>query len=421
MLAWLPDNTELMGQYQDSGLGDDRFLVRRQDGQIILLTALLYYVLSAIHNGKGDLEQIAADVRHMTGKPVTPENIDYLLGKLQPLGVIETPSHPVETVARADPLLGLALRATVSPPRSTNFLAAIFRPLFLPLVWQVMVGLLVVADWWLLTRGQVTSRFYTTLLHPGFLLATVGLIIGGALFHEVGHASGCRYGGARPGRIGFGMYLMLPAFYTNVNDAYRLKRTGRLRTDLGGIYFNAVFIIVCTIVFYFTHSAFLIAAILLTHLGILEQLLPIVRFDGYYILSDLAGIPDLFGRVMPTLKSWVPWRYRPKHFRRDEQLTRRARVIVTTWVAVTVPALLFALGYTVLHLHGLISHSWQAADHQWRLIDRGLHGSIANLALNALSFMIVVLPVLGLAVFAWRAVKKGLGKLLRNRKEGATL
>ena len=38
----------------------------------------------------------------------------------------------------------------------------------------------------------------------------------------------------------------------------------------------------------------------------LDQLLPIVRFDGYFILSDLIGVPDLFARVVPIVKSALP-------------------------------------------------------------------------------------------------------------------
>ena len=40
--------------------------------------------------------------------------------------------------------------------------------------------------------------------------------------------------------MGAGIYMVWPAFYTDVTDAYRLPRRARLRTDLGGIYFNAV-------------------------------------------------------------------------------------------------------------------------------------------------------------------------------------
>ena len=46
--------------------------------------------------------------------------------------------------------------------------------------------------------------------------------------------------GPRPGAMGAGLYIVWPAFYTDVTDTYRLGRGGRLRTDLGGLYFNAV-------------------------------------------------------------------------------------------------------------------------------------------------------------------------------------
>ena len=45
------------------------------------------------------------------------------------------------------------------------------------------------------------------------------------------------------GRIGVGIYLVWPAFFTNVTDSYRLSRAGRLRTDLGGVYFNLIFML----------------------------------------------------------------------------------------------------------------------------------------------------------------------------------
>ena len=41
-----------------------------------------------------------------------------------------------------------------------------------------------------------------------------------------------------------GIYIVWPAFYTDVTDAYRLPRRARLRIDLGGIYFNAVVAVV---------------------------------------------------------------------------------------------------------------------------------------------------------------------------------
>ena len=41
--------------------------------------------------------------------------------------------------------------------------------------------------------------------------------------------------------MGVGIYIVWPAFYTDITDAYRLGKGGRLRADLGGMYFNAIF------------------------------------------------------------------------------------------------------------------------------------------------------------------------------------
>ena len=73
------------------------------------------------------------------------------------------------------------------------------------------------------------------------LVLTFVLTAASAGFHEFGHAAACRYGGAKPGVIGGGIYLVWPVFFTDVTDSYRLDRRGRLRTDLGGLYFNMLF------------------------------------------------------------------------------------------------------------------------------------------------------------------------------------
>ena len=80
----------------------------------------------------------------------------------------------------------------------------------------------------------------------------------------------------------------------NVTDSYLLSRAGRLRTDLGGLYFNAAFMLAPAGLYAATSDRVLLLVIAATHLEMLEQLLPFVRFDGYFILTDLAGVPDLF-------------------------------------------------------------------------------------------------------------------------------
>ena len=44
----------------------------------------------------------------------------------------------------------------------------------------------------------------------------------------------------------------------------------------------------------------------LTQVELVEQLMPSLRLDGYFILTDLIGVPDLFQRIGPVLRSLVP-------------------------------------------------------------------------------------------------------------------
>ena len=148
------------------------------------------------------------------------------------------------------------------------------------------------------------------------------------MFHECGHATACRYGGARPGQIGVGLYLVWPSFFTNVTDSYRLSRAGRLSTDLGGVYFNLVFVLAMAAIYEATSAAILPVVIALSHLEMLEQLLPFVRFDGYFIVGDLIGVPDLFTRTAG--------------------LRLRSRILVTGWTVCALGFLTLTIGYLLL-------------------------------------------------------------------------
>ena len=137
--------------------------------------------------------------------------------------------------------------------------------------------------------------------------------------------------------MGAGLYLIWPAFYTDVSDSYRLSRGGRLRVDLGGLYFNAVFSRRRpSAVWAVTGWDPLLVLFVLQLLQMVRQLAPLVRFDGYHVLADLVGVPDLFGRIRPVLRGLVPVRpSRP----RPASLKPWARAVITVWVLLVVPIL----------------------------------------------------------------------------------
>ena len=171
-------------------------------------------------------------------------------------------------------------------------------------------------------------------------------------FHELGHASACRYGGARPGVMGVGVYLVWPAFYCDVTDAYRLNRAGRLRTDLGGVYFNGIFALLAGAVYFVTGQEALLFAAFVQHTIALQQLLPLLRFDGYYVLSDLTGVPDILSRIKPILRSLVPGGGREP---RVDELKPWVRFVVTAYLLVLIPTLLLLAAWFVIAAPRLIA------------------------------------------------------------------
>ena len=388
----LADGVELLGEYKGSGYSQPPSLVRRADGQVIQMSALLYRVACRI-DGSRDPEAIAGLASADLGRSLTADQVRYLItAKLLPLGIVAAEGAPA-AAPTANPLLALRARGTLLSKRAANAAGALLAPLFRWPVVVAVVASVAAVDWWLFAVHGLGGGVRQVLRDPADMLVVIGLSLVSAVFHEFGHAAGCRYGGARTGVIGVGIYMVWPAFFTNVTDSYRLSRAGRLRTDLGGLYFNAVFMLALAGLYVATSSEVLLLVIAFTHLEMLEQLMPFARFDGYFILSDLVGVPDLFARVAPILKSVLP------RGRRDPRVTglrRHARIVVTTWVLCVIPLLTFSIGYLVLHLPAVNRALWRSASLQAHLMTAAAAGHRYPVAaVDAIGVALVTLSLAG--------------------------
>ena len=393
----LADGVELLGEYRDSGYSQPPSLVRRPDGQVIQMSPLLYGVTCRI-DGFRDAAAIAELVSADIGRSLTADQVRYLItAKLQPLGIVAGQGHPA-VPPRARPLFALRARGTLLPERAANAAAVLLRPLFRwPAVVAVVVSVAGV-DYWLFACHGLGAGLQEILRNPIGLLVVLGLSVVSAAFHECGHATGCRYSGARPGVIGVGIYLVWPSFFTNVTDAYRLSRSGRLRTDLGGVYFNAVFILALAGLYAATSAQILLLVIAITHLEMLEQLSPLVRFDGYFILSDVAGVPDMFARVAPIVKSVLPGGRRDP---RVAGLRRGTRIVVTCWVLLVIPLLIAFMGYLLLRLPEVNRALWHSVSLQAHLMATATAGHhYAMAAVDAIGAALVTLSLVGMLYIA---------------------
>jgi putative peptide zinc metalloprotease protein len=395
----LAKGTELIGRYEDSGFKDPPYIARRADGQVIQMPALLYFVAEEVDGRRGYAE-IAERVSEKLQRGVSADNIQYLLDeKLRPLGVLTLPDGSTPKLEKPDPLLALKFRAAIVPAWLTRSLTTIFYPFFYPpVVLAVLAGLVAVDVWFFFVHGAAQST-RELLYNPVLLLLVLGLVVLATALHEIGHATAARYGGAEPGVMGAGIYVVWPAFYTDVTDAYRLNRTGRLRVDLGGVYFNCLFILGIAGAYALTRFEPLLVLIIVQHLQIIQQFLPFLRLDGYYILSDLTGVPDMFQRIKPTLKSFLPGR---RAGDKVEELKPWVRVAITTWVVALIPVLLFTFGILVFNLPRMVATAWDSFLVQAeRVSDSFDSGKELSVAVGVLQAGFLVLPVAGItATFA---------------------
>jgi putative peptide zinc metalloprotease protein len=395
---------QLIGDMKGSGYRIPPFLVRRIDGQTLQLTRLLYLTLEAI-DGQRDLEQVASVVSDRFGRVVTADNVRALLDdKLRPLGLVTKADGSQPELKRSNPLLGLHFRVAVTDEATTQRLTAPFALLFRPVVAVPVLAAFALVCWWVFFQKGLASATYEAFQHPGLLIFVFVVTILSAGFHEFGHAAAARYGGARPGVMGAGFYLAWPAFYTDVTDSYRLGRGGRLRTDLGGLYFNAIVAVAITATWWATGYDALLLVVATQILQMIGQLVPLVRFDGYHVLADLTGVPDLFRRIKPTLLGALPWRWGDREAR---LLKPWARIVVTSWVIVVVPVLLFTLYLMVLTLPRVLATAWaKLALEQDTLAAAWGDGDLLQATARLLTMLAVVIPVLAVLLMLGRLVRR---------------
>jgi putative peptide zinc metalloprotease protein len=400
----LLEGTEILGPVAGSGLREPPWLVRRPDGEMVQLSRLLCVI--ARHLDGRPLPAVATSAGEELNLRIAPEQIRHAAdARLHPLGLVVRSDGTMPQLTRKDPVLALRHRVGIVPERAVVATATVLRPLFFPPVVFAALMSLVAFDAWLVTSHGLDGALRETINRPALGLALLGLVVASLAFHEFGHAAACLYGGARPGRIGIGLYLIWPVFYTDVTDSYRLGRAGRLRTDLGGMYFNALVALGAAGLFLATGYEPLLLAVVAQQTLLLDQLVPWVRLDGYHVVSDLIGVPELFARIRPILLGLVPGRGPDP---RVAELRPWARAAVTAWVLSTVVVLSAVLAVIVTHAPRYLRRAWDSLLAQAAATS---HGGVLDVLTGAVGFVTLLLPLAGML----------LTYLLLCRRLGATV
>jgi hypothetical protein len=411
----LAPGVELSGEMEDSAFHHRQWLAQR-DGQFIQLTELLYQVAQRA-DGDQTLEEIAAAVAEETARPVSAANIRHLIAtRLIPKGLIVKADGTVEEVARGPRSpLQINMKKSVVSPRMLNPLTAVLQYLYLPpIVVLVLLATGAGAEWLYFVHG-IAGSIRNVLYEPALMLLLIAMIILVTAFHELGHASALRYGGGQVRGMGVGFYLVYPAFYTDVTENYRLSRWARVRTDLGGFYFNLLFALAMLGLWVVTDQEFLLLVAFLAQLEIVHQCLPFVRLDGYWALADMTGVPDFFSQIVPFLRTVLPlpWWNGPKL----PPLKLWVKVVFGAYILITVPLLALMMFLMVKGVPRILATAWDSLSRQGHLLELSYSsGDAIGVSLAAVQMLILGLPTLGLIFVLFTLFRRLLGLLWRWSK-----
>lgn len=127
-------------------------------------------------------------------------------------------------------------------------------------------------------------------------------MVGSSMLHEFGHAAASKHYGLRHGGIGFGLYINFPVLYTDVTSVWRLTRRQRCVVNIAGVYFQMIMLIFLIVIHLTTGNDTVRYMIAVTNIGFILTLNPFFKFDGYWLATDLLGVPNLRRRTKELLK-----------------------------------------------------------------------------------------------------------------------
>lgn len=403
-------DVHLRGQMQGTGFTEHQWLVERQ-GRFLQLTGLLYRILE-LADGRRTSAEIAEELTESTEWLVTPADVRHLLQtKLVPAGLVLPKDGVVATSTRPTAsALGAPLRVNARTkligPGALDAIAKRLQVLFAPPILIPMLLLIAAAHAWLYVRHGVLAALIDALYTPAALLVILVAIVAAALVHEFGHAAALRYGGGRARRIGGGFYTVFPAFYTDVTESYRLGRWARVRTGLGGVYFHLIFAVGLIGLARVTGQEYLLLAVMLITIEVARQFIPFLRLDGYWVLADLAGIPDFFSQMGPFLRSLSPV---PVEGSRLPALKGWAKATFLAYILLTIPVLGLLLYLLVKSVPHIITVAYDGLTNQASLFsDARRTGDVLGMATAAAQILMLALPIAGVVYFfyalAWRPI-----------------
>ena len=289
-----------------------------------------YFVMSQLERPVAVSDVCAAFGERFRPQILAPEELSRFLGQLiqQGLLVSQQPGYGRVLAARSanatkskrwskfSNLLAIRFRG-FDPDKMLGWLAArcdwLFSPWFVTAAGMLILSAVVLV---IVQFDQLVARLpeARSWLSTQNLVLMVCILACVKVVHEIGHGLACKRFGGECHEMGLMLLVFTPCLYCNVSDVWMLSsKWKRMAVSAAGIAIEATIAAACTFLWWFSepglfHSICLNLMIVCSVSTIVFNGNPLLRYDGYFILSDWLEIPNLYPQsvaaVQRRLANW---------------------------------------------------------------------------------------------------------------------
>src|SRR3989441_10089431 len=214
----------------------------------------------------------------------------------------------------------------------------------------------------MLHRAEFTAAVQNLFnLHALFILWLVVFCV--TTMHEFSHGLTCCHFGGKVKEVGFMLIYFQPAFYCDVSDSWMFpSKRHRMWVTFAGGYFQLIVWGLCTVIWRITDTDTLINQIVLivvVFAGVqtLINFNPLIKLDGYYMLSDYLEIPNLRSKAISSLWNWVSRKHpakKPWKEERAQLIYGMASIVFSTTLLIYVYSTLYTWMTATFAFAGLV-------------------------------------------------------------------
>jgi multidrug efflux pump subunit AcrA (membrane-fusion protein) len=281
-----------------------------------------HYLLTQL-DGQRDATEICAAFERRFGQPLGEDELETFLQLAQSQALLDHKGATSDSGSSAQQSRAPDLRdvpqtrqsilywrkSIFNPDQLFNWLAPKIRFFWTRGFFAFSAGCIVLATVVLWTNGHDLAANIQHALRLETLLWAWLVLQVATLLHEFAHGLTCKHYGGEVREIGFLLMFFMPCLYCNVSDAwlFREKRK-RLWVTFAGGYFELFLWALAVLIWRLTvpglwpsYLAFIVVAS--CGVGTLFNFNPLIKLDGYYMLSDWLEIPNLQERGVNRLKA----------------------------------------------------------------------------------------------------------------------